>query len=252
MRILVTNDDGCDATGIRVLASAAGPLGDVSVVAPDREQSGTSHSITLHRPLRARHTPDGWWAVEGTPVDSVVLGVAELLPSAPDLCLSGINHGPNLGEVIRYSGTVSAAMEATVHGIRAVAFSYAGRGTIPPDTIAGWREIVHSLLSSVVARNDFPLGSLLNVNLPPIDPGEVRGIKVTSLGRSRFEGAPQRLQDPSGKEFFWLGGGKLLWEPEDGCDFCAIKDGYVSVSPVHLDLTNHDITEEIRGWNLTL
>jgi len=253
MRIMVTNDDGYAAPGIRALAAAAQPHGEVFVVAPDREQSATSHSITMHRPLRARLTPDGWWAVDGTPVDSVILGIARLLPSPPDLCLSGINHGPNMGEDILYSGTVSAAMEATVHGIPAVAVSHATREvSFPPEEVHEWRGVVQELLARILDRDDFPRGTLLNINLPPVRPEDLRGVRVTSLGRRHYEGSLQRFTDPSGKNFYWIGGGELRWDHDDDCDFYAIEEGYVSVSPVRLELTNHEIIEEIRAWDLTL
>lgn len=252
MKIMVTNDDGHMAPGIRALAAAAARLGQVSVVAPDREQSASSHSITLHRPLRARRTPEGWWVVDGTPVDSVILGVTELLSSPPDLCLSGINHGPNMGEDVLYSGTVSAAMEATVNGITAIALSHAApHGSARLDELEEWEDLVSSLLASVV-RRELPGGTLLNINLPPVPPDQVRGCRITELGRRRYEGSIQRLQDPWGRKLFWLGGGEIHWTHSEECDFCAIDEGYVSVSPVHLSLTHYEVMEEIRGWNLTL
>lgn len=253
MRVLVTNDDGYSARGIKVLARAARALGEVFVVAPDREQSAASHAITLHQPLRARRTPEGWWAVTGTPVDSVILGMAELLPGPPKLCLSGINRGPNMGEDVLYSGTVSAAMEATINNIPAIAISHGAReGHARFDEIDEWEGVVTTLLAAIVEREDFPAGTLLNVNLPAVAPSDVRGCKVTELGCRRYEGSIHRRVDPSGRELYWLGGGELHWDHVEGSDFCAVDDGYISVSPVHLNLTHHDIMEEIRGWDLTL
>lgn len=249
MKILCTNDDGYQALGIRVLASAAGALGSVTTVAPDREQSATSHSLTLHHPLRARRTPDGAWIVDGTPTDCVLLALGELLPEWPDLCVSGVNHGPNLGEDVLYSGTVAAAMEATVLGIPAVAISYAGQ---LHEELEGWEPVVRGLLESIVRRDELPAETLFNVNLPPVGPDGVKGVRVTSLGQRRYADSITRADDPSGREYFWIGGGVASWSGAEDSDFQAIEDGYVSVTPLHLDLTNYELLEEIRAWGLTL
>ena len=249
MNILCTNDDGYLAQGIRVLAAAAGTLGNVTVVAPDREQSATSHSLTLHHPLRARRAADVGWVVDGTPTDCVILAVNELLGAKPDVCVSGINHGPNMGEDVLYSGTVAAAMEATVIGIRAVAVSYTGDRF---EELSGWSGIVARLLDRIIRQPSFPDHTLFNVNLPPCAPGEVRGTRVTSLGRRRYSESITRAKDPSGREYFWIGGGSVHWKGSDDSDFQAVRDGYISVTPLHLDLTNYRLLEEIRGWDLDL
>ena len=248
MNILCTNDDGHLAAGLRVLAAAARGLGTVTVVAPDREQSATSHSLTLHHPLRARGGAEGGWVVDGTPTDCVILAVNELLPERPDVCVSGINHGPNMGEDVLYSGTVAAAMEASVIGIRAVAISHTGDHA---QSLEGWEGVVRALLEQILARPVFPQ-LLFNVNLPACPPGEVKGVRVTALGRRRYSEAITRAQDPSGREYFWIGGGSVHWEGPGDSDFQAVRDGYVSVTPLHLDLTNYRLLEEIRGWNLAL
>jgi 5'-nucleotidase len=249
MNILCTNDDGYLATGIRVLASAATALGSVTMVAPDREQSATSHSLTLHHPLRARRTPDGSFVVDGTPTDCVILAVNELLPGTPDLCVSGVNHGPNMGEDVLYSGTVAAAMEATVIGIPAVALSYTGDRS---EELEGWEPVLRVLLEQLMDRRKVPEHTLFNVNLPGVAPDEVKGVKVTSLGRRRYADSITRAQDPSGREYFWIGGGVANWSGSDDSDFQAVRDGYVSVTPMHLDLTDYRLLEEIRGWALEL
>jgi 5'-nucleotidase len=249
LNILCTNDDGYLATGIRVLASAASALGTVTTVAPDREQSATSHSLTLHHPLRARRAIDGTWVVDGTPTDCVLLALNELLPDGPDVCVSGINHGPNMGEDVLYSGTVAAAMEATVMGIPAVALSFSGAYH---EEIEGWEDVVRGILRSVLGREGLPADTLFNVNLPAVAPGEVRGIKVTSLGQRRYADSITRAKDPSGREYFWIGGGVASWRGAKDSDFQAVEDGYVSVTPLHLDLTNYELLEEIRAWDLTL
>jgi len=249
MEILCTNDDGYLAPGIRVLASAARSLGSVTVVAPDREQSATSHSLTMHHPLRARRGADGAWVVDGTPTDCVILAVNELLLRSPDVCVSGINHGPNMGEDVLYSGTVAAAMEATVIGIPSVAISYSGDRR---EELDGWESLVRILLEQILSRPSFPEHTLFNVNLPACAPDAVRGIRVTSLGRRRYSESITRALDPSGREYFWIGGGSVHWEGPHDSDFQAVRDGYVSVTPLYLDLTNYRLLEEIRGWNLGL
>jgi 5'-nucleotidase len=249
MRLLCTNDDGYLAKGLQVLAEAAGTLGEVTIVAPDREQSATSHSLTIHNPLRARRATDGALVVDGTPTDCVIVAVGELLEHRPDVCLSGINHGPNMGEDVLYSGTVAAAMEATVLGIPAIALSYAGDRY---EELEGWCPVVAALLASLLGQDSFPDDTLLSVNLPPIAPGDVRGVRVTSLGRRRYSESLTRAKDPSGREYFWIGGGVTNWEGSPDSDFRAVQDGYISVTPLHLDLTNYGLIEEIRSWDLSL
>jgi len=249
MKILCTNDDGYLATGIRVLASAARALGSVTVVAPDREQSATSHSLTLHHPLRARRTLDGAWVVDGTPTDCVILAVNELVEGRPDICVSGINHGPNMGEDVLYSGTVAAAMEATVIGIPSVALSYTGDRH---EELEGWEDVVARILAGILQDRSFPDDTLFNVNLPAVAPDEVKGIRVTTLGRRRYSESITRARDPQGKEYFWIGGGVATWRGSADSDFQAVEDGYVSVTPLHLDLTNYRLLEEVRSWDMSL
>lgn len=248
-RILVTNDDGYMAEGIRTLASAAAELGSVHVVAPDREQSATSHSLTLHYPLRVRTAGDGVSIVDGTPTDCVMLAVGEILPERPDFVLSGVNLGANLGDDVLYSGTVAAAMEATMLGIPAVAISYAGKDF---EAIPAWRDVLVDLLRQFIDREDFPADTLLNVNLPPVPPAEVAGVRVTTLGRRVYVDSLTRAHDPSGREFFWIGGGQSRWWGGPDSDFRAIHSGLISVTPLHLDLTNYRLLEEIGRWDLTL
>ncbi len=249
MKILCTNDDGYLAGGLGVLSSAASALGSVTVVAPDREQSATSNSLTLHHPLRARRTTDGAWVVDGTPTDCVILALNELLHDRPDVCLSGVNHGPNMGEDVLYSGTVAAAMEATVMGIPAVALSYAGD---LPEELEGRETLVESVLRAILSRDGFPADTLFNVNIPALPPSEIRGIRVTTLGRRRYADSITRARDPSGREYFWIGGGVVHWRGDQASDFQAVADGYVSVTPLHLDLTNYELLEDIRAWDLEL
>ncbi len=249
MRILVTNDDGYLAPGIRTLVRAAERIGEVHVVAPDREQSATSHSLTMHRPLRVRRAQAAIDVVDGTPTDCVLLAVGELLAERPDVVLSGVNHGPNLGDDVLYSGTVAAAMEATILGIPAVAISFAGA---EPELIDRWEGHVEALLRQLVAADRFPADTLVNVNLPPLSPEEARGVRVTTLGRRTYDDSLTRARDPSGREYFWIGGGASRWWGPERSDFHAIRAGYVSVTPLHLDLTNYDLIQDIEGWELSI
>jgi 5'-nucleotidase len=246
MRILVTNDDGYLAYGIRALVRAAEPHGHVHVVAPDREQSATSHSLTMHHPLRVREVRQAH-VVDGTPTDCVVLALGELLDDKPDVVLSGINHGSNMGDDVLYSGTVAGAMEATLLGIPSIAVSYAGRD---PEEIEPWVDTVSDLIGRILKRGGFPEQTLLNVNLPPIHPDRRKGVKVTRLGRRAYEGSLTRAYDPNGREYYWIGGGESRWWGAEDSDFRAVEDGFVSVTPLHLDLTDHALLEDIRGWGL--
>jgi 5'-nucleotidase len=248
MRILVTNDDGYLATGIQVLADAARALGDVTVVAPDREQSATSHSLTLHHPLRVRTPSDGLYVVEGTPTDCIVLALGELLADKPDFVLSGINHGANLGDDVLYSGTVAAAMESTILGIPSVAVSFTGQ---EPTDIAAWGPVLSTLLAKLLERDDFPAETLLNINLPAIPPSELKGVRVATLGRRAYVGSLTRARDPNGKEYFWIGGGESKWWGGPDVDFRAVHSGFISITPLHLDLTNYRLIEGIQKWDLS-
>lgn len=249
MLILCTNDDGYFATGVKTLAAAAAELGGVRTVAPDREQSACSHSLTLHYPLRAKPIAEGVQCVDGTPTDCVALAVGELLDGRPDVVLSGINHGPNMGEDVLYSGTVAGAMEATVLGIPAVALSYTGSDF---DAIPAFQPLITQLLRKLLRSDAFPAETLLNVNLPAIDPAEVRGVRVTRLARRIYRDSLTKAVDPSGKDYFWIGGGGVEWRAEEGTDFQAVDNGFISVTPLHLDLTNYKLLDEVASWDLSL
>ena len=249
MHILVTNDDGYLAGGIQTLARAAATIGDVIVVAPDREQSATSHSLTLHYPLRVRVAGDRMQVVDGTPTDCVMLAVGELLDDRPDFVLSGINHGANLGDDVLYSGTVAAAMEATILGIPAIALSYVGKDH---ERLGEWEPVLEALLRQLMQRDDFPAETLLNVNLPAVAPDAIAGVRVTSLGRRAYVGSLTRAHDPNGREYFWIGGGESKWWGSAESDFRAVHEHFISVTPLHLDLTNYKLLEGLNGWDLKL
>jgi 5'-nucleotidase len=244
-RILCTNDDGIHALGLETLIGVAEKLGQVHVVAPDREQSATSHSLTVHRPLRATQTPAGHHVIDGTPTDCVLIAVNQLLPEPPDFVLSGVNHGPNMGEDVLYSGTVAAAMEGTILGIPAIAISYSSRAA---DRIPGYAPVLAELIGSLVRRTDFPTETFFNINLPDIPPDELKGVRVTTLGRRVYSDSLTRREDPSGREYFWIGGGVSSWSGREDSDFRAVQAGYVSITPLHLDLTNYQLISEVRSW----
>ncbi|MGZ8718783.1 MAG: 5'/3'-nucleotidase SurE [Aeromicrobium sp.] len=243
----MANDDGILAPGIQVLAEACMAVGNVTVVAPDREQSAQSHALTLTRPLRPVRRPDGTWQVDGTPTDCVMLAIESLMPERPDFVFSGINHGPNLGEDVLYSGTVSAAMEAVVLGIPGIAFSFASRRD---DLMAGYKDLVARLVKRITEHRDIPPNTLLNINLPGIPIDEVKGIRVAKLGSRVFTESVMRQQDPWGRDVFWIGGGKITWTGDPDTDHAAVKDGYVSITPLQLDLTSHGLLDSVRNWRL--
>jgi 5'-nucleotidase len=247
MNILVTNDDGILAPGLALLAEASRKVATVTVVAPDREQSGTSHSLTLHRPLRPTRRPDGAWQVDGTPTDCVMLAIQALMPEGPDFVFSGVNHGPNMGEDVLYSGTVAAAMEGVMLGVPGVGISFAGTR---PETLATYRDLLAALVHRITSAPKFPADTLLNVNLPLVAAAEVKGIKVTKLGSRVFSESLTRMKDPWGREIFWIGGGTITWTGDEDSDHAAVREGYLSVTPLHMDLTNYDLFETVRGWSL--
>lgn len=248
MKILVSNDDGVLARGLELLANVCSTVGQVTVVAPDREQSGTSHSLTLHRPLRATRRPDGAFQVDGTPTDCVLLGLGALMPEKPDWVISGVNHGPNMGEDVLYSGTVSAAMEGLAAGIPGIAVSYAN---FDLEHLESHREVLRRLIEKIVRVDKFPKDTLLNVNLPAVPGDHVKGIKVTNLGSRVFHEEIARMKDPWGRDIYWIGGGHVTWSGGTESDFRAVRDGYISVTPLHVDLTNYELIEVIQSWSLS-
>ena len=247
MQILVANDDGILAPGIQVLAEACSAVGQVTVVAPDREQSAQSHALTMSRPLRPVRRPDGTWQVDGTPTDCVMLAIEALMPVRPDFVFSGINHGPNMGEDVLYSGTVSAAMEAVVLGIPGIAFSFASRRD---DLMVGYKDLVAALVKRITAHGEIPPNTLLNINLPGIPVDQVKGVRVAKLGSRVFTESVTKQQDPWGRDVFWIGGGKMTWTDDADTDHAAVSAGYVSITPLQLDLTSHALLDSVRGWRL--
>lgn len=246
MNILVTNDDGILAPGLALLADVCRAVANVTVVAPDREQSATSHALTLHRPVRPMRRPDGAFQVDGTPTDCVMLALEALMPERPEFVFSGVNHGPNMGEDVLYSGTVAAAMEAVALGVPGIAISFAGNQA---ETLATYRDLLVGLVRRITAAG-LPRDTLLNLNLPRVPAGEVKGVRATRLGSRFFSGSLARMKDPWGKEIFWIGGGTITWTGGEDSDHVAVGEGYVSVTPLHMDLTNYPLLETVRGWSL--
>jgi 5'-nucleotidase len=194
-------------------------------------------------------TAEKTYHVDGTPTDCVLLALGgAIFDDMPDLVLSGVNHGPNLGEDVLYSGTVAAAMEATLLGIPSVALSFATDEFEPPGD--EYDPVLESLLTQLVERDRYPEGTLLNVNIPPVPPADIKGVKVTSLGRRVYVESLTRSSDPYGREYFWIGGGKSRWSGGEDSDFRAIEAGYISLTPLHLDLTNYKLLEELTAWRL--
>lgn len=248
MRLLLSNDDGILAKGLQVLERAVAPLGELYVVAPDREQSATSHSLTLHHPVRPVQLGERRWQVDGTPTDSVLLACEALMPARPDFVISGVNHGPNMGEDVLYSGTVAAAMEGLALGIPSIAVSFAGsvlRADAVLDTQVG---MLRNLLAHLMSLPAFPPDTLLNVNLPPVPADQVKGVRLTRLGRRVFSDSITRMKDPWGRDIMWIGGGSAEWSGADDSDFRAVHDMYISVTPLHLDLTHIDVLEKAVDW----
>jgi len=246
--LLVSNDDGYTSKGIHALAEALGELGEVWVVAPDRENSAVSHSLTLSRPLRLTRLGERHYAVDGTPTDSVTLGICEVLKGrTPDLVVSGINFGANMGDDVHYSGTVSAAFEGVILGVPAIAVSQVLGEGFSFDTAAAFA----CTLAARVLERGLPPGTLLNVNVPPATP---RGVRFTRLGKRRYTEGVIADTDPRGRSCYWIGGGDPIWEPIPGTDFNEVHAGYISITPLQLDLTEHGLLEllqaEAAEWRL--
>ncbi len=239
-RILVTNDDGVYSEGLRLLARALSRHGEVVVVAPDREQSATGHSLTLTRPLRMQRLEEGWYAVDGTPTDCVNLAVLSLLrDSPPDLVVSGINFGLNVGDDVTYSGTVSATFEASLLGIPSIAFS---QEVAEGFSFARSTELAAAFVATVLAE-EVPPDLLLNVNFPA---GEAKGVIFTRLGKRVYQQSVIENLDPRGRKYYWIAG-TPVWQEDPGTDHAAVQQGYASVTPLHLDLTDYRSLENYGG-----
>jgi len=244
--ILITNDDGFNAEGLRILEESLQPLGEVYVVAPDREQSGQGHALTLNHPLRIERRGPRHYAVQGTPTDCIYLGVHSILADRrPALVVSGINKGTNLGDDITYSGTVSAAVEATLIEVPAFAVSQQLEKSGQADFGAAGRFALR--LAEQVLDRGMPADTLLNVNVPRVPP---QGVRVTRQGKRLYPGGVIERADPKGRTYYWIGGAPAEWEEDPESDFAALAEGWISLTPLHLDLTHHRVLDEVRRWNL--
>jgi 5'-nucleotidase len=240
-RILITNDDGIYSEGVKLLARALAEVGDIIVVAPDREQSAAGHSLTLHRPLRIRRMEKDWYAVDGTPTDCVNLAVMSLLENdPPDLVASGINFGLNLGDDVTYSGTVSATFESSLLGIPSIAFSQEVGEHFSFEPAA---RFAAALVRTVLERDDLPSDLLLNVNFPA---DVARGLRFTKLGHRVYRQSVVEKLDPRGRKYYWIAG-KPEWREAEGTDHDAIRHDLISVTPLHLDLTDYRGLENFGG-----
>ncbi len=250
MRILVCNDDGIDSPGIYTLAESLKEIGEVTVVAPLKEQSAVGHAITMHYPLRVtKHFKNGSFfghAVDGTPADCVKIGIRNLMKDPPDLVVSGINHGSNTAINIIYSGTVSAAREAAIMDIPSIAISVTNHAV----TDFNFAGKVAKLLAKEITGKDIPLGTLLNVNVPDVPENKIAGILLTKQGKSKWDDIYERRQDPYGKDYYWLTGNLLEMDKEIELDEAAIKRNYVSVTPIHFDLTDYETYNKMKKWNI--
>lgn len=246
VKILVSNDDGIHAPGLKALVKHLRGFADVTVVAPDREQSASSHSLTLHRPLRIHRLKAKHYAIDGTPTDCILLAVHQILKEPPDLVVSGINRGANLGDDVHYSGTVSAAMEGTLLGLPSIAVSLASFGDkkLYFNTAAHFAETI----IKKVLRKALPKGVLLNVNVPNLPVEDVKGINVCQLGKRNYGGVIIEKVDPRGRNYYWIGGDQEAFFETKDTDCAAIQQQQVSVTPVRTDLNHRKFYKDMESW----
>lgn len=247
--ILVTNDDGIYAPGLHALFRAMQQIGQPVIVAPIQDNSAVSHSLTMHRPLRVTKVDDYTFTVDGTPTDCVTIGLSKLLPTRPALVVSGINPGANLGDDISYSGTVSAAIEATMLGIPSMAVSLAGTAPYFFETAA---HIAKNLARKILAEG-LPKDTLLNINVPNLKIQEISGLRFTRQGRRLYDDAIKETFDPWGRKHYWIGGGTPSWDNGHDTDSSVIQANQVSITPIHLDLTNYEALAYLQEhWPFSL
>lgn len=246
IRILISNDDGVNSEGLRALAGVLQTLGEVFIVAPDRDQSAASHALSLYRPLRMEEISPNTYSVDGTPTDCINLAVNGILKDKkPDLIVSGINKGENLGDDITYSGTVSAAMEGTLLEIPSVAVSVVNKNGFRFDTASFYA----LMIAKYVLRRGLPKGTFINLNIPSLPKEEIKGIKVTRQGKRVYGEPIVENVDPRGRKYYWIGGNELGFLDIENSDIIAINQGYVSITPIKLDLTDYDFLERLN-WDL--
>jgi 5'/3'-nucleotidase len=247
MVILLSNDDGIQSEGLLALEQAFQSLGEVYTVAPDREQNSMSHALTLHRPLRVHEVGPRRFSVDGTPTDCVKLALTGLLGVKPNLVISGINKGPNLGDDIIYSGTVSAAIEGTLLGIPSIAASLV---TFREFHFEAAVEFVLTLTRQTLEIG-FPPDTLLNVNVPSLPKNQLKGWRLTRQGKRHYNEEVIERVDPRGRKYYWIGGDDLGFTREAGTDCMAVHEGYISVTPLQVDMTNHRLLQNLQTLNFT-
>jgi 5'-nucleotidase len=248
--ILITNDDGIHSPGLIALSTALKELGDIYIVAPDRERSAASHSLTLHRPLKVEKLREGVYSIDGTPTDCVILAINRLLPEKPALVASGINKGGNLGGDITYSGTVSGAFEGTILGIPSFAISLVTGEEAQPlhfETASSFAKKI----GKFILEKSLPPDTLLNINVPNVDRSKIRGVRFTHQGKMAYNNSIKEIYDPRGKRHYWIGGSQLHLEHSEDTDIQAVQDGYISITPIHFDLTNYEALNSLKtSFNL--
>jgi 5'-nucleotidase len=248
MKILISNDDGFLAPGLSMLAKHLKEIAEITVVAPDRNRSGASNSLSLVNPLRITIGDNGFYSVNGTPTDCVHLAVTGLLKEMPDMVVSGINEGSNLSDDVLYSGTVAAAMEGRFLGVSSIATSLAGPKCQHYETAA----LITKQLVLTLKKDPLPQHTILNVNVPDIPFEELKGIQVTRLGTRHIAEPTIKTVDPRGRRIFWIGQPGPEADAGPGTDFHAVNSGYVSITPLHLDLTHYEVFEQLSGWVQTI
>lgn len=252
LSILVSNDDGIFSEGLAALVKELRTIADVTIVAPDSQQSAVGHAITVHRPLRMREmSKEGQfygYATDGTPADCVKLATRNIMKQKPDLVISGINHGSNTAISVIYSGTVSAATEGTILGIPSFAVSLT---TFEPNADFTYAAKFAKKLALKIVREGLPNGTLLNVNVPPVPENEIKGVVITRQGKSVWNDEFEARRDPGNKQYFWLKGELVELDEEEDIDQRAILNNKVSVTPIQFDLTNHAMIERLREWNIS-
>lgn len=244
IKILVTNDDGAASPGLHALVKAMRPLGQVWVVAPDRDRTAAGHALTLHQPLRVARLAPRVYAVSGTPTDCVNLALKKLLRGTPALVVSGINHGVNLGDDVTYSGTVSAALEGTIMGIPSIAVSQESGRTFRCDAAAFYA----ARIAKAVLTHGLPAETLLNVNVPDRPRTRIAGVRVATLSRRRFDEPIIEKTDPHGRTYYWIAGTRISWSRRKDADHELLRRGFVTLTPIHLDVTHHEALEKLRAW----
>lgn len=244
MRILLSNDDGYFAPGLARLAASLAPLADIKVVAPERDRSGASNSLTLTTPLRVKQAANGFYYVDGTPTDCVHLAITGLMEQEPDIVISGINHGANLGDDVIYSGTVAAAMEGRFLGLPAIAVSLVGQRGGHFETAA---DVVVRLLERL-QHDPLPADTILNVNVPDVPLDALAGIEATRLGHRHKAEPVIRASDPHGSPIYWVGPPGAEADAGPGTDFFAVRRNFVSITPLHVDLTRYAALDQVASW----